>query len=256
MDTFKSIQSETQKIMEKIHCNMVTEVVRKANESSSLSADPTQDLFSCRTEYIPRQRPETIPSEEDDHIGRRRFTIALKWENAINSFRIGKIYQEALLKNVFMGLRMFAMNWAKLPTETLYLSGPPGCGKTYASIAILKELILQKKYHWIIYTRSDDLDNELLKSMEQKNEAEVIEKYSQVPILFLDDLGTERPTERILKQYLNIIDSRVSNCMPTVYTSNLAIQEVAKTLGDRIASRLQSAYEIIFPKKDYRKQQV
>lgn len=160
-----------------------------------------------------------------------------------------------MISNVFMGLRMFAINWIKEPAETLYLSGPPGCGKTYASIAILKELIQQQKYHWLIYIRSDDLDNELLKSIEQKNEREVIEKYSEVPILFIDDLGTERPSERVLKQYLNIIDSRVSNYMPTVYTSNLAIHEIAKTLGDRIASRLQSASEIIFPKKDYRKQQ-
>ena len=254
MDTFKSIQSQTQKIMEEIHRNMATAIIRKDNESSSLPT--SESYFSSGTQYIPRQRPETIQGEENDHTGRRRFTISLKWENAVKSFRIGKIYQEAVLKNVFMGLRMFAMNWAKLPTETLYLSGPPGCGKTYASIAILKELILQQKYHWIIYTRSDDLDSELLKSMEQKNEADVIEKYSEVPILFIDDLGTERPTERVLKQYLNIIDSRTSNCMPTVYTSNLAIEEVAKTLGDRIASRLQSAYEIIFPRRDYRKQQV
>ena len=70
----------------------------------------------------------------------------------------------------------------------------------------------------------------------------------------LDDLGVEKPSERIIKQYYNIIDRRLNNLLPTIFTSNFSIEKIGNNLGDRIASRLEMAIEIKFPKKDLRKE--
>jgi DNA replication protein DnaC len=178
----------------------------------------------------------------------------LSWERAIELFSIGKIYHEASLVNLPEKIKNFFYEWIEAPKgRSLYLSGSPGSGKTYASICLLKSLIDKRKYSWIIYVRSDELDNELLKACDERAESYVLEKYHEVPFLFIDDLGVERVNDRIIKQYYSIIDRRLNNLMPTVFTSNISRKDIEKNLGDRIASRLQMTTEIIFPKKDYRK---
>lgn len=136
---------------------------------------------------------------------------------------------------------------------SLFLTGTPGSGKTYFAIALLKGLIDLNIYNWLIFIKSDDLDNELLKAVLESNEAYVLEKYHDVPFLFIDDIGVERVNERIIKQYYSIIDRRLSNLLPTVFTSNLSVEQIGNTLGDRIASRLAMTTEVSFPKMDLRK---
>lgn len=178
----------------------------------------------------------------------------LTWQQAIDRFKIGRVYHDASLSNIWPSIAEDGKEWLRNPSKNfLYLSGAPGSGKTYMSIALLKALIDMKKYQWIIHIQSDELDDELLRAGDYRQDSSVLQKYYEVPFLFIDDLGVERLNERILKQYYNIIDRRLNNLMPTVFTSNIAIKDIAKNLGDRIASRLQMATEIIFPKKDYRK---
>lgn len=178
----------------------------------------------------------------------------LKWDEAVNRFKISKLHQTAEISHMPSPAQKIFNEWIKNSEgKSLYLSGNPGSGKTYASVALLKGLIDQKKYPWIIYTRSDELDEELLIAVDKRQENYTLEKYHQVPFLFLDDLGVERVSDRIIKQYYSIIDRRLNNLLPTVFTSNTLRKDIANTLGERIASRLQMATEIIFPNKDYRK---
>lgn len=180
----------------------------------------------------------------------------MTWESAIQKFHIPKIYQQASLEKVaehYAPIADLGREWlTKL--NPLYVSGATGSGKTYFFYAILKELIKTQKYQWIIVISSDVLDDELLEAAKKGNEEDKIKKYTEVPILFIDDLGVERPeNERVIKQYYRIIDHRMNNLMTTVFTSNIAIEQIKNKLGDRIASRLEMAQEIKFPKKDLRK---
>jgi DNA replication protein DnaC len=81
----------------------------------------------------------------------------------------------------------------------------------------------------------------------------LLDRYSEIPILFIDDIGSESNKDRIREQYCHIIDERVGNKMPTIYSSNFSIEQIAETLGDRIASRLYVSYQIQFPPGDKRK---
>lgn len=179
----------------------------------------------------------------------------MTWPKAIERFKIGKIYHDVTLKNVEKinpGIAQIGRDWVKNP-EILYISGSPGSGKTYFLFSILRGLIQTRKPEWIIFKKSDDLDTELLRAIEEKQEAWHMENYHNVPYLFIDDLGVERINERIIKQYYNIIDRRTENMLPTVITSNVSCCDIHKTLGDRIASRLEIATEIKFPNRDLRK---
>jgi len=182
----------------------------------------------------------------------------MNWDTAVERFKIPRMYQGASLdcvEKINPSLAKVGRNWLGSPRkQSLYLSGNTGSGKTYFGIALLKGLIDQNKYPWIIYKRSYELDDELLKSVEDRNEAFVLEKYHEVPFLFLDDLGVERVNDRIIKQYYSIIDTRTSNYLPTIFNSNISLSKIKNNLGERISSRLEMVVEILFPDRDLRKE--
>lgn len=179
----------------------------------------------------------------------------MTWEKAVEKFKIGKIYHNCSLKDVEKtspGIAQDGRDWVRDP-KPLYISGTPGSGKTYFCMALLKALLEVRKPEWVMFKRSEQMDSELLKAIQEGQEEFYLENYQNVPYLFIDDLGAERCNERIVKQYYNIINSRMENLMPTVFTSNVPVDGISNTLGDRIASRLQMATQIKFPKKDLRK---
>lgn len=177
----------------------------------------------------------------------------MTWETAIKRMHIPKMYWDVQINKVNAGIATIGKEWVtSSPMPSLYLTGNPGSGKTYFSYCLLRQLTELNRYPWIIFVRSDELDEELLQAVESRNEGAVLEKYTEVPILFIDDLGVERVNERIIKQYYRIIDNRLSNYMTTVFTSNLSLEGISKSLGDRIASRLKMATHITFPNKDLR----
>jgi DNA replication protein DnaC len=178
----------------------------------------------------------------------------LSWEAAVERFKIPRMHQSAKMAQFPSEMAQDARSWIGRLNYSLYISGSSGSGKTQFCVALLKELISLKKFSWIIFIRSDELDDELLSSVKEGHESYVLEKYHTVPILFLDDLGVERLNERIIKQYYSIIDRRLNNFLPTVFSSNILRKDIAKNLGERIASRLHLADEMIFPDKDYRKE--
>lgn len=195
------------------------------------------------------------PSVELVELSQVRDTKSPLWQKACAVAQIRPIYQNASFETcneipraiVDLGIR-----WVKSSRKTsLYLHGNTGSGKTYFSTAIFRYLVESGKYPWIIFKKSDDLDEELLTAIQEKDEKFHLEKYFEVPVLFIDDLGVERPTERIVRQYYSIIDRRVSSNLLTIITSNVRKQDLP--LGDRTISRLEQFYSIEFPKRDLRK---
>ena len=76
-------------------------------------------------------------------------------------------------------------------------------------------------------------------------------RYTQVPLLILDDLGTEAMIPNVTKESLfaivpnvtaeslfAIADQRNASRLATVYISNLNAAELTEQYGDRIASRI------------------
>lgn len=181
----------------------------------------------------------------------------MNWDTAIERFKIGRMYHSVnmvAIENIYPEIALIGKNWLKQKSKkSLYISGNPGSGKTYFALALLKAVICQN-YPWVIYKRSDELDDELLRAVEERQESYVLEKYHEVPFLFIDDLGVERVNERIVKEYYSIVDRRFSNFLPTVLTSNIPMSKISSRLGERIASRLELALEIEFPNRDLRKE--
>lgn len=190
----------------------------------------------------------------------------MNWITAIKHLKIPKCYQNATLleKNMLPEeIIILGKKWLTAKERpSLFLHGNAGSGKTYFVHALFRHLIDAGDFQKVILIRSDHLDEYLLQASKEQlfNDngfqitlQNLMKRYSEIPILLLDDIGAERESERIRMQYFSIIDSRVSNELPTVYTSNLNLDEIRKVLGERIGSRLKIAYHISFPEKDNRK---
>jgi len=189
----------------------------------------------------------------------------MSWEEAIKDYKIPREYHcvslkgKSMLDDKIINLGIRWLNASQKPS--LYMFGNPGCGKTYFATALLRHLI-EAGHREIIFLKSDQIEKNLLDASlghffndqgYKIYEKDLIDKYSETPILFIDDLGTERDTDRVRQQYGVIIDRRVSDQLPSVYTSNLNLEKIGKTLGDRIASRLQISYQLQFKDQDLRK---
>lgn len=75
-----------------------------------------------------------------------------------------------------------------------------------------------------------------------------------VELLVFDDIATKASTEAFTEELYEIIDHRATEELATIYTSNMAMPEVASLLGDRIASRIEgSTVSVAFAGKDHRK---
>lgn len=64
-------------------------------------------------------------------------------------------------------------------------------------------------------------------------------------LLIIDDIGAERVTEWVRERMVSIINTRVSNNLATIYTSNLSPEELKRELGDRISSRVLGSSQVV-----------
>ena len=118
----------------------------------------------------------------------------------------------------------------------LYLHGPVGTGKTHLACALLKGLA--QRGVWCLYRSLPDLLHELRRSVREENESDLLDALADVPVLLLDDLGSERLTEYAAERLHQIVDDRYADRRTTLVTSNLSPAQLGRHVGQRMASRL------------------
>ena len=134
--------------------------------------------------------------------------------------------------------------------KSLYITGVCGSGKTHLSIALMQiwyadnlrvyedgKTIYQPKRAWFLPVV------ELMLEIKQAwtdsvAEKEIIDKYSHIDLLVLDDLGAEKMSEASRQIFYLLLDRRYRHCKQTIITSNLSLNELQEAFDDRIASRI------------------
>lgn len=135
-------------------------------------------------------------------------------------------------------------------SDSLYIHGPVGVGKTYICNAISSEVI--KRGYNVVYMTALSLMQQLrlylYSSFETEQEHE--EKYNLLidsDLLVIDDLGTENITENSISNLFNLINSRIIKSKPIIISTNVPIKEVPRFYDERISSRLKDfkEYELL-----------
>jgi DNA replication protein DnaC len=146
--------------------------------------------------------------------------------------------------------------WIDNPQRrNLLLVGPVGVGKTHAAHAIARVLAERGMTSW---PRVVSLPL-LMRRLRPDGPVEFYDEIAEVPILVLDDLGSEKMSEWTAEQLALIIDQRWAKQLPILATTNLTVGDegtLLPALGERAYSRLaRTAQKIIqFQGEDRRKE--
>jgi DNA replication protein DnaC len=142
-------------------------------------------------------------------------------------------------------------NELKQSKQSLIFTGPVGTGKTHKMFEILVPY-LAENYISVFYEPRQIKPETIQKhffsvsealrrirqSFDQKTDMDVADWMIKTPMLFLDDLGTEKISDWTREIFFNVINERYNWMRPIVMSSNLTFKEIAQHYGDRMASRL------------------
>lgn len=122
----------------------------------------------------------------------------------------------------------------------LLIVGSYGTGKTHLATAIANQLI--EGGTPVIAMTMIDLLARIKRSYDDDDHAredEIMHVYEDIPLLIIDDIGSEQPTEWGVARIYAIINARYESYMPTVITTNYDTNELIRRLtpggakGDR-----------------------
>ena len=113
----------------------------------------------------------------------------------------------------------------------LLMIGSYGTGKTHLSTAIANQLI-NTGVPVIAMTMIDLLARikQSYDSTDTVSEAEIMKIYEDIPLLIIDDIGSEQPTEWGITRIYAIINARYEAYMPTIVTTNYGTKELIKRM--------------------------
>ena len=115
----------------------------------------------------------------------------------------------------------------------LFITGPKGTGKTHLAAAIANQ-IMQEGTGVICMTMIDLLDR-IKETFAQRRtgeatEGDILTTYKEVPLLIIDDMGKEPPTEWAVAKIYAIINARYEAYLPTIVTTNYTDSELVRRL--------------------------
>ena len=144
------------------------------------------------------------------------------------------------------------------------LMGMVGCGKTHLLYSILNKLWEVKRRAnrklWeaakefkspeyeiprIELCRSGDMISKIINGISNNISQVIVSEFQKIDYLAIDDIGTERITDWVLEQYDSVINYRYEWCKPTLFATNLSLDEMSANIGERLVSRIVEMCQIV-----------
>ena len=127
--------------------------------------------------------------------------------------------------------------YSQKPEGWLFLFGSVGCGKTHLAAAIANEVLSREGN--LIWTVVPDLLDYLRAAFNPAGEVNLsyeqrFDQVRNIPLLVLDDLGTETATPWAREKLFQIINHRYNSYLPTVITSNQDLDRIDPRIRSRV----------------------
>ena len=135
-------------------------------------------------------------------------------------------------RKAYMKAREYAKGLVSGKKDSLYITGNIGTGKTHLAASIANYLIdnnIGVKFGTLINLLGVIKESYKLDTVTEEH---IMDLYSKIPLLVIDDLGKERPSEWVLEKLFTIVNNRYERNLPIVITTNYNREQ----LGERLAS--------------------
>lgn len=120
----------------------------------------------------------------------------------------------------------------------LFIYGGSGLGKTHLLYAICNEIRKNNPGARILYTKGEEMTNEIIDAIRNGTGDEFRAKYRQADVLLVDDIQFLSGKERTQEEFFHTFDFLHSNNKQIVLTSDRPPKEIA-TLEERLRSRFE-----------------
>lgn len=134
-------------------------------------------------------------------------------------------------------------------SEGLYIHGGFGTGKTHAAASLLlgQALACPWSAQALRFYSVPALLESIRRTFSPENAADgdPTEEALEAPLIVLDDLAAERPTEWVRERFYLLVDGRYASLKPTIFTSNVHLDQIGAIYGGRLASRIRGCCRII-----------
>lgn len=156
----------------------------------------------------------------------------------------------ALMRDNLNYLQAYAREF-DLKSANLLLYGNAGLGKTHAALSIAK-IVLEKGFN-VVYICAQNLFSQLERER-FADSCPLLEAVMEADLLILDDLGTEYVNPYMSSCFYNLLNTRILEKRPTIYTTNIVDGKAFEArYTEKIASRLGGSCEpVLFLGQDIR----
>ncbi len=157
----------------------------------------------------------------------------------------------------------WAEKFAANPDDSpgLLLLGAVGRGKTWQAYGAMRIAaaalrpargVGYRGISWAAHTYADLMA--LLRPRTGVDTEAEIAKFRQHDLLLVDDLAAAKASEWVEEVTYRIVSGRYDQMKPTIYTTNLPLDQLRDAIGDRIASRLaESCVRVVLDGPDRRR---
>ncbi|MFI8872413.1 ATP-binding protein [Streptomyces sp. NPDC055243] len=178
---------------------------------------------------------------------RQRTDIAVKRWKTATPFR----YQDAVAAHPKVTA------WADRATNDprtagiLFLTGPFGTGKTHEAYGALRRIAEAGPDRFeVVALTAPDMYALMRPGGSDKGPEYEVKRLMHIPLLLVDDLGTEKISEFTEEATYRLLNERYNECRPLIITSNLPVTnpngpDLVDQLGERITSRLAQTTTVV-----------
>ncbi|OUQ88865.1 prepilin peptidase [Brevibacillus brevis] len=208
-------------------------------ECPNLVKGHSTQLELAHQHIISSMTPCSKQLSHEEEIRRRRLMRSYYVsEETLNASFEGLVIDSGNLATVDAAIQFCEKVGTGERVKGLYLHGPFGVGKSYIMGAIGRELSERNVASLLVYV--PDFIREMKDSISDHSYAGKLELLKEVPVLILDDIGAENLTPWVRDEILGVIlNQRANNHLPTLFTSNYALNELQEHMSISNGNRIE-----------------